>query len=91
MVGVRILTETQTKEGVTGKGCIDLRMLKPGETEHMQWEVDGTPRSRVRVEREDSIVASATNLFNRIPDIIAAPPGIVLVSQLGPMKPTALV
>ena len=27
----------------------------------------------------------------RIPQIIAAPPGIVLVSQLGPMQHTALI
>lgn len=89
VVGVRIITETHTKEGVIGKANIELRMLKPGETEHMQWEVEGTPRSRVRVERDEPVITSACNLFNRIPDIIAAPPGIVLVSEMGPVKTTA--
>ena len=55
----------------------------------MFWEVDGMPHTRVRVERDDSAHATASNLFNRSPDVIAAPPGIVLVSQLGPMKHTA--
>jgi 4-hydroxy-tetrahydrodipicolinate reductase len=41
------------------------------------------------VERLDSAHATAANLFNRLPDIIAAPPGIQLVSQMGPLKSTA--
>ena len=46
---------------------------------------EGTPRNRIRVERLDSAEATAGNLFNRIPDIIAAPPGIVPVTELGPL------
>jgi 4-hydroxy-tetrahydrodipicolinate reductase len=56
----------------------------------MFWEVNGLPRTRVRVEREDSAHATGANLFNRIPDVIAAKPGIVVVSQMGPLKTTAL-
>jgi 4-hydroxy-tetrahydrodipicolinate reductase len=88
-MGVRILTKTTTKEGVIGTAQVDSRMFKPGEVEHMYWQVEGRPRTRTRVERLDSALATAGNLFNRIPDIIAAPPGIVLVSQMGPLKPTA--
>jgi 4-hydroxy-tetrahydrodipicolinate reductase len=91
VVGVRIVTKTFTKEGVAAKTEIDVRMFKPGEVEHMFWEVEGKPRTRVRVERDDSAHATAGNLFNRIPDIIAAPPGIVPVYQLGPLKSTCLV
>ena len=49
----------------------------------------GTPRNRIRVERLDSADATAGNLFNRIPDIIAAPPGIVPVTELGPLMSSA--
>jgi hypothetical protein len=42
------------------------------------------------VERLDAAHATAANLFNRIPDVIAARPGIVPVFELGPLKPTAL-
>lgn len=90
VVGVRILTETSTAEGVFGRARIELRMFKPGDVEHMAWEVEGSPRTRVRVEREDSAHATAACLFNRIPDIIAAPPGIVPVSRMGPLTPTAV-
>jgi 2,4-diaminopentanoate dehydrogenase len=89
VMGVRFRCETTTEEGVTGTGLVDQRLFLPGDVEHMYWEVDGTPRNRVRVERLDSADATAGNLFNRIPDIIAARSGIVPVYELGPLKPAA--
>ena len=89
-VGTRIVSEIRTQQGITATTDIQLRLFRPGETEYTFWSVDGLPRTRVRVERDDSAHATAANLFNRIPQIIAAPPGIVLVSQLGPMRPTAV-
>jgi 4-hydroxy-tetrahydrodipicolinate reductase len=89
VMGVRFRCETTTREGVTGTGLIDQRLFLPGDVEHMYWEADGTPRNRTRVERLDSAHATAGSLFNRIPDIIAARPGIVPVYELGPLKPTA--
>ena len=89
-VGTRIIGEIETREGVSARAEIELRLFKQGEVEHMLWSVDGLPRTRVRTEREDSAHATAACLFNRIPDVIAAPPGIVLLSQLGPMKHSAL-
>lgn len=89
VMGVRFHCKTTTAEGVIGTGLVDQRMFLPGEVEHMYWEIEGTPRSRTRVERLDSADATAGNLFNRIPDIIAARPGIVPVYEMGPLKPTA--
>jgi 4-hydroxy-tetrahydrodipicolinate reductase len=88
-VGVRTRLEVTTEEGVVATGQIEQRMFLPGDVEHMTWEVEGTPRNRVRVERLDSAQATAGNLFNRIPDIIAAPPGIVPVTELGPLRSSA--
>ena len=88
-LGTRSITETSTAEGVTAKSQVEVRLLDAGEAEHMFWSVDGKPVTRVRIEREDSLHASASALFNRIPDVIAAPPGIVLISQMGPLKSTA--
>jgi secondary-alkyl amine dehydrogenase [NAD(P)+] len=89
-VGSRIIGEIETEQGVTARCEIDLRMFKAGEVEHMFWEVQGKPKTRVRTEREDSAHATASNLFNRIPDVIAAPPGIVMVSDMGPLKTSAV-
>jgi len=88
-VGVRTRLEVMTAEGVVATASIEQRMFRPGDVEHMVWEVQGTPRNRIRVERLDSAEATAGNLFNRIPDIIDAPPGIVPVTELGPLMSSA--
>lgn len=90
VIGSRVLAKINTKEGVTATANIELRILLPHEQEHTYWEVDGMPHTRVRVERDDSAHATAANLFNRIPDIIAAPPGIQPVHLMGPLKTTAV-
>ena len=88
-VGMRSVGEIDTAEGVTGRIETEGRLFKSGEIEHMFWSVNGKPATRIRVERDDSAHATASNIFNRLPQIVAAPPGIVLVSQLGPMQHTA--
>ena len=90
-VGIRIVAEIDTAEGVSARSEIEVRHFQENDIEHMFWEVNGDPRARVRVEREDSSYMSAACLFNRIPDVIAAAPGIKLVSELGPLKSTALI
>lgn len=90
-MGIRMRSKTTTKQGVVGTATVDSRMIKPGEIEAMYWSVEGTPRTRVHVERLDSAHATAGNLFNRIPDVIAARPGIVPIFEMGPLRHTALV
>jgi 2,4-diaminopentanoate dehydrogenase len=88
-VGVRSRSAVETSEGVTATTVIDQRMFLPDDIEHVSWEVEGTPRNRVRVERLDPAHATAGNLFNRLTDVIAAPPGIVPVTELGPLRTSA--
>lgn len=89
-VGTRFIVEAGTAEGVTATAHIELRLFRPGDVEHMMWAVEGRPSARITVERDDSVHMSAASMFNRIPDVIAAPPGIQVVSKLGPMRHTAL-
>jgi 2,4-diaminopentanoate dehydrogenase len=91
VLGTRVVGEIETKEGVTGRVEMEGRMFKPGEVEHMLWSVEGKPRNRVITERLDSDYTTAASLFNRIPQVIAAQPGIVMNSQLGPLQHTALI
>ena len=90
-MGSRIIGTIETEEGVTSRCEVDLRLLQEGEIEHMFWEVDGSPKTRLRTEREDSRMATAACLFNRIPDIINAAPGVVVVSEMGPLMNTSVV
>lgn len=89
--GTRIIAHVETAEGPTAEAHIELRLFEEGEVEHMYWKVNGKPSSSVRIERDDSAHFTASSMFNRIRDVIAAPPGIQLLSELGPMKHTALV
>jgi 2,4-diaminopentanoate dehydrogenase len=86
-LGTRIIAEVQTQEGVSATTHIELRILPEGEVEHMVWTIDGMPPSKVRVDRTHPVHTSAACLVNRVPDVMAAPPGIRLVSQLGPLMP----
>lgn len=89
-VGTRMLIEIQTVEGVTASARIEPRLFLPGEIEHTLWEVDGRPTTRIRVERDDQAHYTAASLFNRIRDVIEAPPGIRTVTELGLLRPTLM-
>lgn len=86
-LGIRIVSTVETAQGVTATAHSELRILPPGETEHMFWSVDGTPQSSVRVDRTQPVHTSAACLVNRVPDVMAAPPGIRLISEMGPLRP----
>mgnify|MGYP006072833287 CR=1 FL=1 len=89
-VGTRLRIETESEEGVPVHTTIDLRLFKPGEIEHSTWRVNGLPSMEVRVVREDSDIAQASSALNRIPDVLAARPGIVNIMELGPLRPSVL-
>lgn len=89
-VGIRILINIETEEGVTANSCIEYRLFREGEEELMRWKVNGLPGMEITVKRSDSGVASASSLFNRIPDVIAAESGIHTLMDFGPEKPSTL-
>jgi len=86
-LGTRITTRVRTREGVNATSINELRVLKPGEKEHMVWEVQGRPETVIRVDRTDSMHSSAACMVNRVPDVLDAEPGIQVISQLGPIRP----
>jgi len=90
--GTRVVIEVATEQGVTATAHIELRLVRNGETPHMMWSVEGTPSSKIVFERgsDDAAYGTLSCLFNRIPDVIAASPGIQDVSRLGVMRHSAL-
>ena len=88
-VGTRIVAEVETAEGVPARAEMEMRQFRPGEYEYMEWAINGLPGTRVQARRNNTAHATAACLFNRIPDVIAAQPGIVLVSQMAPLRHTA--
>lgn len=91
VIGTRNNVEVSTREGLVGRAIMEYRLFKPGDVEELRWDINGMPGLRISVERKDTANLSASALFNRIPDVIAAAPGIVEITRLGPMKSTALI
>ena len=89
-VGTRIIGRVETAQGPDIRVEIELRLFQEGDVEHMFWEVFGKPRTRIRIERDNPGHATVANLFNRIPDVIAATPGLKTVAEYGPLKTSAL-
>lgn len=87
-LGLRIIASVETVEGPSASAHIELRILAQSESEYMTWDVDGRPPSKIRIDRADGVHTSASCMVNRIPDVIAATPGIRLISQLGPLRPS---
>lgn len=86
-VGLQVCVDVESKEGIKVESRIDYRLFKRGEVEEMRWKVHGKPGMEITVVREDSGLASASSLINRVPDVLAARPGIVEVMELGPARP----
>lgn len=86
-VGTRSVIEVTTQEGVSAVAEIDLRLTKEGEDEWIGWTVDGDPPAQMTLQGLDSGHATASSVVNRIPDVIAAPPGVISVDQMPPMQP----
>ena len=84
--GVRTVIRVTSTEGVEALAEIELRLTESGEGEWMSWQVDGDPPVEVRLEGLDSGHATASSVVNRIPDVLAASPGLVTCDRLGPMR-----
>lgn len=90
VVGMRIVAEAETKEGLSVLMHHEGRLFREGETEYASWTVTGKPSVKITVERDQTAHYSTASMLHRISDVIAAPSGIQVVSQLGPMKNSAL-
>ena len=90
--GIRVIADVDTEEGIRGCARVEYRLFEPGEIERMHWKINGMPGLEISVTREDSANLSSVSLFNRIPDVIAARPGIVEIfsKEMGPLSSTAL-
>jgi 2,4-diaminopentanoate dehydrogenase len=86
VVGTRIVAEVTSRQGLSILMHHDGRLFRPGEREFATWSIEGKPSVKIRMERENVVHFSTGSMINRVHDIIAAPPGIRLVSQLGPLR-----
>jgi 4-hydroxy-tetrahydrodipicolinate reductase len=90
VIGARIIAEVTTEEGITGKTAVEYRLFKENEVEEIGWCINGMPGLQICVIRDDTANLSAASLFNRIPDVLTAAPGIVEITKMGPLTSSAL-
>lgn len=86
VIGTRFRTDVKMANGVFGTARNELRLFHRGEQPRIEWSVDGDPPAQVTVAGFDSYHGTAAPLVNRIPDVLAASPGIVTIDRLGPPK-----
>jgi 4-hydroxy-tetrahydrodipicolinate reductase len=84
--GTRFITEIRSCDGVTATASNELRLFAPDEQAMIRWSIDGDPPAEVIVTGFRSDIGTATPLVNRIPQVIAAEPGIVTIDRLGPVQ-----
>ncbi len=84
--GLRTVIEVATAEGVGARAEIELRLTLPGEGEWMSWRIDGAPPAELRLSGLDTGHATASSVVNRLPDVLAAPAGLVTCDTLAPMR-----
>jgi 4-hydroxy-tetrahydrodipicolinate reductase len=85
-IGTRSVIEVKTKENITASAEVDLRLTQRGEGEWMSWTIDGDPPSQMQLQGLDTGHATASSVVNRIQDVLVAPPGLVTVDQMAPMR-----
>jgi 4-hydroxy-tetrahydrodipicolinate reductase len=86
-IGAGYTTHIRTGTGTEVEARNELRLLAAGEEEAFEWTIDGSPNVAMRLTRLDSALATATQIVNRIPDVLAAAPGLVTLDCLPPMRP----
>jgi 4-hydroxy-tetrahydrodipicolinate reductase len=60
------------------------RVYRDGETDSNHWQVKGEPDLELRCDKTNYRFTTCSTLVNRIPDVIAAAPGLCSLDMLAP-------
>jgi 4-hydroxy-tetrahydrodipicolinate reductase len=82
VIGFTDVDTVQTHEGITLTFEMTGRLYLPGEADINDWTVTGEPELHLSNPAVPTGVTTVTQLVNRIPDVINAPPGFVTIEKL---------
>ena len=85
-LGSRTLTKIVAKGGVEAMAINDLRLAQDGEDDYVEWEIEGPSPLKCRLTGYDAGLATVAQMVNRIPDVLAASPGLKSAADLGPAR-----
>lgn len=81
--GMAEITRFAFAGGETAEGRFVSAWLEPGEIAHNEWRIEGLPDLVLRSDALQGAEAAMASVINRIPDVLAAPPGLLGVENLG--------
>lgn len=85
-LGSRTITRIVAGDGVEALAVNDLRLALAGETDYVEWEIEGPAPLTCRLAGYDAGLATVAQMVNRIPDVLAAAPGLRSAADLGPPR-----
>ena len=84
--GMSAVVTTETEEGITLETKCVGKVYAPDEFDINEWTIVGEPETTVTVQRPATVELTCATIVNRIPDVINAPSGFVLTSQMDELK-----
>ena len=75
-------TVIDTREGARFELSMEGRLYREGETDDNQWDVFGEPRLSLRNAGVPYRFTTCSTMVNRIPDVVAAPPGLLSLDEM---------
>ena len=85
-LGSRTITRIVAGNGIEAIAVNDLRLALEGEEDYLEWELGGTSPLKCRLSGYDAGLATVAQMVNRIPDVLAASPGLKSAADLGPAR-----
>jgi 2,4-diaminopentanoate dehydrogenase len=82
VIGFTDIDTVRTHEGITLTFEMTGRLYMPGEADINDWTVTGEPELHLSNPAVPTGMTTVTQLVNRIPDVINAPPGFVTMEKL---------
>ena len=86
VIGFTDVDVVETAEGSRLSFEMIGRVYKEGEADINEWSVTGEPELRLENPRVPTSVTTVSQLVNRIPDVINAPPGFVTIEKLPKLR-----
>jgi 4-hydroxy-tetrahydrodipicolinate reductase len=82
VIGFTDIDSVETVEGITLVLEMTGKVYAPGEADHNTWTITGEPTLTLVNDTLPTHLTTCSTLVNRIPDVIAAPPGYCTPDQL---------
>jgi hypothetical protein len=86
VIGFTDIDSVDTVEGSRFEFEMIGRLYKEGEADINEWSIEGEPELHLSNPRVPTGVTTCTQLVNRIPDVINAPPGFVTIEKLPKLR-----